>query len=264
MRKIVTKKPSGKFENLVKVSQEKRSSIIMEGTVGEHFFIKTEKLLPYKKQARRIFDDEDLKTLAETIKEVGVRQPLTVIKSDTQGYFEVISGERRLRAAVMAGLEKVPCIILSNSDNIEEIALIENLQRVDLHPVELGEAYKSLMDQRSFNIRDLARKVGVSKSVVGEQLNYAKFPQDIKDHLINNKLKSRNLLRQLTKALNPSEMRKVLGIGSEGVSTGRRKNLLNLYLQDGKIGSSSSFKNISDSQKNLIIKSLEKVIGSLK
>lgn len=264
MRKITARKPSSTFENLARsTSSAKRSSVMMDGSVGEHFFLKTEKLLPYKKQARKIFEEEDLVRLSETIKEFGVRQPLSVIKSDTSGFYEVISGERRLRAAKLIGLEKVPCIIVSDETNLEEIALIENLQRVDLHPVELGEAYASVIETTGLNIRDLANKIGVSKSALAEQLGYARFPQEIKDYLVNNNVKSRNVFRSLMKSKNDKDMLKILGLVSKAKPLSRRKNIVNIFSQDGSLSLNLSISTLPKSKLKELKEKLNKLIEEI-
>jgi ParB family chromosome partitioning protein len=93
-------------------------------------------LVSFKNQKRHYFDGEKLKSLAKTIKEHGIGQPLTVIQSeDKLGVFEIVSGECRFFAAKMTGLDKVPCIIIHDRNAAEEIAVIENVQRADLHPL---------------------------------------------------------------------------------------------------------------------------------
>ncbi|MAP25063.1 MAG: hypothetical protein CMM87_05995 [Rickettsiales bacterium] len=264
MRKITTRKPSSSFENLANsTSSSKRSSVMMDGSVGEHFYLKTEKLLPYKKQARKVFKEEDLLNLSETIKEFGVRQPLSVIKSNEPGYYEVISGERRLRAAKLIGLEKVPCIIVSEEANLEEIALIENLQRVDLHPIELGEAYASVIDRNHINVRDLAKKIGVSKSVLAEQLSYSKFPQEIKDYLIDHNITNRIIFRSLMKAKDLESMREIIGLLKKSKPKSRKKNLIRVFSQNGSLSFDLSISNLSKSQLKDLKHKLQNLIDKI-
>ncbi len=178
-----------------------RMSIYSENYKGEFYYIELFKLIPFKNQAREIFDEEGLRNLAESIKAHGVRQPLTIIPSESQeGFFEIISGERRFRAARMAGLEKVPCIIIHDRNKAEEIAIIENIQREDLHPIELKNAYKNLIAlQVCKSYQDIAEKVCTSKSSVGEIMDLDRLPDAIQKHLLNNRIKSRKLFRQLLK-----------------------------------------------------------------
>ncbi len=151
MRNIRLKEISKSYDKLASPNPNAklRPSIGLDGNIGEFFYLNVENLKTYSKQARKCFDLEELNKLAETIREHGVRQPLSVIKTEEPGIYQVISGERRLRAAKISGLEKVPCIILSDTAKVEEIAVIENIQRADLYPIELSNAYTSLL--KSFN-----------------------------------------------------------------------------------------------------------------
>lgn len=261
MRKINVKKPSSKFESMTDSSASfKRSSIMQEGNVIEHFYIKVDKLLPYKKQARKKFNDDSLKDLATTIREFGIRQPLSIISSEKPGFYEVISGERRLRAAKLAGLEKVPCIIISDDKNIEEIALIENLQRVDLHPVELGEAYNDLIGNDKLSIRELSKKLGVSKTAIAEQVSYANLPNEIKYFLVDKNFKNRNILRLLTKCNDLEEMKKLVGMYSNEKKLHRKRSLIAIYSHGDDIILDIPIKNLSRSKKEKIKIELESAI----
>jgi len=133
----------------------------MEKFVGEYYFLSIEKLIPYQKQARRIFNEEEIQELAQTIKEHGIKSPLLVINSKNhQGSFEVVSGERRLRAAKIVGLTKLPCIIIDDNQ-AEEVALIENIQRENLHPIELADALAKLLDEKKHGQQiEMAEKIG--------------------------------------------------------------------------------------------------------
>ena len=199
MRKIKYKEPS---ESLTKISApnfegKNRSSVGMEGFVGEYYFMNIADLKPFKNQARKTFHEEDIKELAATIKEHGIRQPLTILKTDS-GHFEVVSGERRLRAAKSIGIEKVPCIIIDSEEKAEEIALIENIQRSDLHPVEFGDAINSLLGKNQWgDLSKLATKLGKDHSTLSNHLAYAKLPSTIKMFLVQNDIRSRDILRKL-------------------------------------------------------------------
>ena len=162
--------------------------------------MRTDSLVPFKYQAREGFDEEEIDELATTIKEHGIRQPLTVLKKDG-GIFEVVSGERRLRAAVKRGLKKVPVIVLFDEKKAEEIALIENVQRTDLTLMELGQGFSGLLDRGTFKSQtELAQKLGIQRTKVVDALNLAKLPQEIKELIKVHSIISRDILRQIVAA----------------------------------------------------------------
>jgi ParB/RepB/Spo0J family partition protein len=189
-------------------------------------FIALDQLTPFSKQARQSFDDQDLQALAETIKEYGLRQPLTVLQKEEElTRFEIISGERRYRAARLAGLQKVPCIILADSRQAEEIALIENIQRTDLTPLELGNGYAQLIASGRFrNADEIASRLGAPRSQVFEYLQYARFPERVKEALLNPKIipsqdVTRNFLRRLKEhSQSEGRMMKLIARASDNAS----------------------------------------------
>ena len=136
--------------------------------------------------------------MASSIKEHGVRQPLTVIVSDKKGEFEVISGERRLKAAIEVGLDTVPCIILEDKNAAQEIAIIENIHRQDLHPLELGSALHSLLEKKIFeNQSVIAKRLAMSESSVSELMKFSLLPSKIKSFIVTNNIRHRDKLRKL-------------------------------------------------------------------
>ena len=191
---------SPSLEEMVKPSKS-RHSIGSENNVGEYFFIKRENLLPFKKQARKTFCDQSLQELAGSIKQYGIRQPLSVIPSeDHKGKYEVVSGERRLRASILLDIEKIPCLIVSKIQEADEIALIENLHREDLHPIELGCALKNLMEEKNIeNQNRLCEMLSMSKTKVSESLSYVKIHLLVREYLINKKINSRSIIRKALK-----------------------------------------------------------------
>ncbi len=131
-------------------------------------------------QPRKRFDDETLAELAESIKEHGILQPLTVRRLSS-GYYQIIAGERRWRAARLAGLSEVPVIIIEADDRkATELALIENLQREDLDPLEEAEGYKKLMDGYHLTQEDVAARVGKSRSAVANALRLLGLCPDVR------------------------------------------------------------------------------------
>ncbi|ANW97539.1 chromosome partitioning protein ParB [Thermoclostridium stercorarium subsp. thermolacticum DSM 2910] len=142
---------------------------------------------PNKEQPRKNFDQEKLQALAESIKQHGVVQPIIVKKQD-KGY-TIIAGERRWRAAKLAGLKTIPAIVkdLSSRETME-IALIENLQREDLNPIEEAEAYQKLMDEHGLTQEALSKLVGKSRAAIANSVRLLSLPDKIKDMLINEQL----------------------------------------------------------------------------
>ncbi len=139
------------------------------------------------RQPRTAFNDPVLDELKQSIEEYGIIQPLIVTRSGS-GY-ELIAGERRLRAATLLGLKEVPVIIRQADDQEKlEIALIENIQREDLNPVELAIAYKRLADEFSLNQEQLAKKLGKSRPVITNTLRILRLPEEIRNALINNEI----------------------------------------------------------------------------
>ncbi len=127
------------------------------------------KISPNSEQPRQYFMEDKLEELAASIKEYGIIQPLILKKSGD--YYEIVAGERRWRAAKIAGLKKVPCIIKDYDENLGyEVALIENLQRVDLNPVEEALGYKKLAEMLDMSAEQIADKVGKSRSAVANSM----------------------------------------------------------------------------------------------
>lgn len=182
-----------------KKTVSKRVSLLGEGSRSEIVYLDVNVLVPYRYQARQNFDEQELQALTDTVKEHGIRQPLTVLKSETEdGFFEVVSGERRLRSAKMAGLKKVPCIILASRDQAEEIALVENIQRQDLHPIELARALKTLVDKLGWGGQtELEKKIGLSPSQISELLKLNDLPLKVREAALKINYRGRDNLRAL-------------------------------------------------------------------
>jgi len=144
-------------------------------------------IAPNPKQPRSRFDDETLKELAASIREVGILQPI-VVRRTGQGY-EVVTGERRLRAAKLAGLATVP-VVLRDSDDSDLLreALIENIHREDLNPIELGEAFRQLLDELGLKQEELADRVGVSRSHIANTIRLLALPFEVQQLLTDEKI----------------------------------------------------------------------------
>ena len=140
---------------------------------------------PY--QPRKVFNDESLKDLSESIKEHGVFQPI-IVKKSIKGY-EIIAGERRVRASKMAGLTTIPAIIRNLDDEqMMEIALLENLQRENLSSIEEAQAYKTMIDSLHLTQDELSKKVGKSRSHITNILGLLRLPEEVQDMVAANKI----------------------------------------------------------------------------
>jgi ParB family chromosome partitioning protein len=161
------------------------------------FYIEVNKIRPNSNQPRRDFDGEGLKELASSIKKYGVLQPLLVSKIERETdrglevEYELIAGERRLRASRLAGLPHVPAIIKDNFDGDRlklEVALVENVQREDLNALEEAEAYSRLAKEFNLTQKDIAEKVAKSREVVANAIRLLDLPADIREGLRNGKI----------------------------------------------------------------------------
>ena len=159
---------------------------VINGSTNENkvIFIDINKISPNRKQPRKNFDDDTLSELAESIKLHGIIQPISV-KSLKNGY-EIIAGERRWRASRIAGLKEVPCIIktCSEKDNIL-VALIENLQREDLNPIEEADAYSYVSENFGMTQEEISKNVGKSRSYIANALRLQKLPDEIRRMIID-------------------------------------------------------------------------------
>ncbi|MGN0299355.1 MAG: ParB/RepB/Spo0J family partition protein [Lachnospiraceae bacterium] len=144
--------------------------------------VKIRKIEPNKNQPRKVFEDESLKELSESIRSYGVIQPI-VVHSKGSGY-EIIAGERRWRAARQAGLREIPVIIKDYSEQeAAEVALIENVQRENLNPIEEAQAYQKLIQEYGMTQEELAKKVGKSRSLISNAVRFLKLPDEVKSLL---------------------------------------------------------------------------------
>ena len=144
---------------------------------------------PNKEQPRKLFNEDSLIELSESIKQHGIVQPLVVTKKD--GYFKIIAGERRWRAAKLAGLRKVPVVVKDYSpQEIMEIALIENIQREDLNPVEEATAYQRLIQEYNLKQDEVAERVSKSRTAITNSLRLLKLDERVQNMLIEENISS--------------------------------------------------------------------------
>ena len=139
------------------------------------------------RQPRQRMRDDTLATLAESIREHGVIQPILV--TETIDGYQLVAGERRVRASRLAGLERIPAIVRQLADRQQlELALVENLQREDLDPIEAARAYRQLIDEFAFSQEDLASRVGRARSTVANTLRLLELHQDVQDAVVDGRI----------------------------------------------------------------------------
>ena len=151
--------------------------------------LKISQIEPNKSQPRKNFNEDSLQELADSIKQFGIIQPLVVQKKDK--YYEIIAGERRWRAARIAGLKEVPVIIKDYSEQeVVEIALIENIQREDLNPIEEAQAYKRLLEEYNLKQDEVAERVSKSRTAVTNSMRLLKLSDKVQEMLIDEMITS--------------------------------------------------------------------------
>ena len=147
------------------------------------------KVEPNPNQPRKVFDQQALEELAESIRLHGVITPITVRRGEKDGYYQIIAGERRWRAARLAGLKEIPAMVLEAGESeVMELALIENLQRQDLNPVEEAEGYELLMQQFGMTQEEVAHRVVKSRSAVANALRLLGLPDEVRTMVAEGKL----------------------------------------------------------------------------
>lgn len=163
------------------------SNIMENATTNEIQDIPVNEIRPNPYQPRKSFNEEALRELSESIKNHGVFQPI-IVKRGIRGY-DLIAGERRLRASKMAGLDKIPAIVKDFSDDeMREIALLENIQRENLTAIELAWAYKGIIDNLDIRQEDLALRIGKSRSHITNTLGLLNLPEEVQKMILNGEL----------------------------------------------------------------------------
>ena len=176
-----------------------------------------QKVEPNPRQPRRVFDEEELQSLADSIAEHGIVQPLAV-RDEGNGYYMIIAGERRWRAARLAGLQEVPVVVLDADDRtVMELALVENLQRQDLNPMEEAEGYRVLMEEYGLTQEQTADRVGKSRSAVANALRLLALPDEVRELVENG-------------ALSAGHARAILSLPSEKLQKAAAQKILALRL----------------------------------
>ena len=165
-------------------SEPKQSAVVEKVVKKEEVMLKITEIEPNREQPRKSFDEDSLLELAESIKQFGVIQPLIVQKKDD--YYEIIAGERRWRAAKLAGLKEIPVIVKQYTEQeIVEISLIENIQRENLNPIEEAQAYKRLLTEFKLKQDEVAERVSKSRTAVTNSMRLLKLDERVQQMVID-------------------------------------------------------------------------------
>ena len=215
-----------------------------------------DRIFPGEQQPRKTFRDDSLKELSASIKEKGVLQPIIVSRSG-DGTFRLVAGERRWRAAALAGLKKIPSLIrnVASRDSLE-IALIENIQREDLNPIESAEAFYRLITEFKLTQEELSDKVGKDRATIANYLRLLKLPDEVKTLLYNGTLSlghAKAILAIEGKANQIEAARKIL---KKGLSVRDAESL------SKKMPASSRTKSVKDPQISSLEEKLIRGLGT--
>ncbi|MBL4902152.1 MAG: ParB/RepB/Spo0J family partition protein [Desulfocapsa sp.] len=214
-----------------------------------------DKIIPNQFQPRKHFDKESLRELADSIQEKGIIQPLVVV-SNSDGTYGLIAGERRLRASQLINLESVPVVTreISGDDELLELALIENVQRQDLNPIEEAHAYEKLIKVFAYTQEQAAEKVGKKRSTVTNRLRLLQLPDFIQDDIAKKKLSEGHARAVLRLSDDPAAMKTARDqIVNKGMSVRQAEKLTSRMKQEQSIR-----RNISQKQSTAIPESFSR------
>ena len=198
-----------------------------EETAGNVVFISIDRIYPNPRQPRTSFDQDEINELAASIETYGIIQPLIVSQSIQEGEYQLIAGQRRWIAARQAGLNTVPAIIRPASDQERlEIALIENVQRADLNPLEAAEAYRQLADDFSLSHEEIAARVGKNRATITNTLRLLKLPDDVKQSLAQNEISEGHARVLLSLATHQAQSAVLKTILSQNLSVRQTEELV--------------------------------------
>ena len=214
------------FSNEVIDISSLEKNIVNTANKNDIVHIKLDELRSNPYQPRQIFDEEKLNELAESIKEFGVIEPI-IVKKSIKGY-DIIAGERRVRASKIAGKETIPAVVKDFSDEeMMQIALLENIQREDLSPIEEAEAYKNLIASLNLTQEEFAKKIGKSRSYITNMLGLLRLPKSVQNLVLDKKI-SMGHARVLSKLEDKDQIIEVAKlIIDEDISVRKLEGMLN-------------------------------------
>lgn len=237
---------------------------------GEYYFqCDINNIIPNKHQPRLVFNDDNLEELSESIKENGIIQPLIVSESKVSlGKYELIAGERRLRASKRAGLFEVPVMVkdLDAEETFLELAIIENVQRTDLSPIEEATAYKKLIELFGYTQEKTAKKVGKKRSTISNLIRLLKLPEYVQEDVNKGNLTeghARCLLRLIDAPTLMQDAREAIIKGS--LSVRQTEKLVRKMLSDQTLATSKPKQQkscISDNYRKALLNQLENKLSS--
>ena len=198
------------------------------GFAGAEIEMSLSSIQPNPDQPRKKFDQESLEELSDSIKRNGVLQPLLVRKKGKK--YEIIAGERRYQASKLAGLKKVPVIVKEIEDEkVLELALIENLQRSDLNPIEEAKGYKQLLESQGMTQEELSKAVSKSRSAIANSMRLLDLPEEVQDLLFAGKMTAGHARAILAVPFEDGRIKLAQKVVSEGLSVRATENLAPLF-----------------------------------
>ena len=256
--KVSQEKPKTVRSSKPKTNTASTKSTTEQSVVKGETIVKSSKVEPNREQPRKKFDEDALLELSESIKMYGVLQPLLV--SDKKDYYEIVAGERRWRAAKMAGLKEIPVVIKEFSDQeIVEISLIENIQREDLNPVEEAMAYKRLIDEFNLKQDEIAERVSKSRTAVTNSLRLLKLDPRVQQMMVDEMISAGHARALLAISDVEKQYSVAMRIFDEKLSVRETEKLVKTILNPSKKKETSS----SDSAEDAIYESLEEKMKNI-
>lgn len=232
----------------------------------EVIYIEVDKIIPNLYQPRKYFDEEALNELAQSIKQYGVIQPITV-RALWDGY-ELVAGERRWRASQLAGLTEVPCTVVDIGDRESaEIALLENLQREDLNYMEEAEAYYNLIKDHSFTQEQLAEKMGKKQSTIANKLRLLKLSDSVREKCLINNLTERHSRALLSLPTEELQLKVLDEVVKKGLNVKSTEELINkelLKLAGTELNSKGKKKILGSFPAKIYVNSIKQVFDKFK
>jgi ParB family chromosome partitioning protein len=206
---------------------------LLARTSDQFFYCGIEEIMPNPYQPRHNVRDKAFQELVQSIRERGILQPL-LVRSAEEGY-QLIAGERRWRAAQMAGLQRVPVVIKESAEPESfELALIENIQRKDLNPIEEGAAYRRLQEEFNLSQGDIAKKIGKDRSTVANMIRLLKLPEKVRTDLVDGVLSMGHARALLALPSSPAQLRARDTIVKRGYSVRETEKMVHSLLKKEK------------------------------